>query len=532
MKFGITIKKVLSMLLLVCILAGLVPVDMITQANAAESTILDVHGEELHDHAINLAPTETGEISTQGIVEDTSSQEVKAVTPTPATYTNAIFIDFKNANADQTRYNTAAYTKKNFDTATYWNVNNNSSSTGTITMDNTDGKLTAKPNGDWSGLVLQPSATGANDPGAPFSYSTANAEVLQYRMRIKNLKTSTAGSARVCFDIYNGSTKASVGDFYITDAQIAGTEDVVVTMELPPSVRSLGTMTKFRWLLTGMTFSSSSSVEVDYIYIGPKSGLSTTVYGHTYHFRGEPEGQATNWTLNNISGATFDSANSILKGTGTGDAQVINKTPLNHVIESGDIMEVRLKTSAATKVYFFYATTDGLGFGNTTTSGSPEKTTAGAYTTVRYSFATANVGKAIKTIRIDPVDTNGHTFEIDYIYIGPSNKAPTNYKNYLLFDFDQTEEGDRRYTSEYYGDRDYNSTQVCEDELGTTGVWYINGNQISGISMANGLMTVTNEATQSGGGWGYIGTADSLRYPTNEKDIVQVKIKFVDMTAS
>ena len=108
MKFGITIKKVLSMLLLVCILAGLVPVDMITQANAAESTILDVHGEELHDHAINLAPTETGEISTQGIVEDTSSQEVKAVTPTPATYTNAIFIDFKNANADQTRYNTAA----------------------------------------------------------------------------------------------------------------------------------------------------------------------------------------------------------------------------------------------------------------------------------------------------------------------------------------------------------------------------------------------------------------------------------------
>ena len=253
------------------------------------------------------------------------------------------------------------------------------------------------------------------------------------------------------------------------------------------------------------------------------------------HFYGDAMGTLSKWAVNHAT-LTADTANSVVNGVTTGGDPYMyyNGGDMSYDIRSGDIVEIRLKTtlgtSTAPTTQIFYETTDGSGFGaNGAVNGTrPGGYKDGEFTVVRFALPSKSVGKTIKKLRIDPFPGyEGKSFSLDYVYIGSPDKAPSTYESYLLFDFTADAEAERRYTASSYGDRNFDSSTYSTSALSTVGVWYLNGNQSSGIEVSGGAMAVTQKAISDN--WGYLSTADSLRYYTNSGDIVQIRLKVLNM---
>ncbi|MBQ3005149.1 MAG: InlB B-repeat-containing protein, partial [Clostridia bacterium] len=271
-----------------------------------------------------------------------------------------------------------------------------------------------------------------------------------------------------------------------------------------------------------------------------KDANSNLVIGQQIiHFYGDEAGDTSKWYGNQIT-LTWDTANSVVNGVATGTDPYFyhNAEHLNYLVKSGDIIEIRLKTTidstTAPIVKAFYQTSDGQGFGG---NGGINGTRTGTYvdgefSTIKFTIPSSKVGKTITKVRIDPFDGyTGATFSLDYIYIGSSDKAPSTYKNSLFFDFTNDEEAERRYTSEAYGDKKYDEGGYASYGLSTEGAWYVNGGAISDVTVSGGAIAMTQvpEPDAEAGHWGYISTADCLRYHTNSGDIIQVRLKTLNM---
>ena len=183
------------------------------------------------------------------------------------------------------------------------------------------------------------------------------------------------------------------------------------------------------------------------------------------------------------------------------------------------------------QLYIFFRSSDGAGFGdNGAIVGKWSSSYVdGEYDTLQFTFPSRHYGKTITSLRLDPYSgdtTIGKTFTIDYIYIGPADKAPSTYEGNLLFDFKNDEEAERRYASGAYGDRNFDQSTYSTSALSSQGIWYINGNQVSNVDLAGETIALT---MKDGANWGYLATAQSLKYYTNPGDIVQVRFKTLNM---
>ncbi|MBR4309096.1 MAG: MBL fold metallo-hydrolase, partial [Oscillospiraceae bacterium] len=253
------------------------------------------------------------------------------------------------------------------------------------------------------------------------------------------------------------------------------------------------------------------------------------------HFYGDAMGTLSKWAVNHAT-LTADTANSVITGVTTGGDPYFyyNGGDMSYDIRSGDIVEIRLKTtlgtSTAPTTQIFYETTDGSGFGaNGAVNGTrPGGYQDGEFTIVRFALPAKSVGKTIKKLRIDPFPGyEGKSFSLDYIYVGSTDKAPSTYDSCLFFDFEANAEAERRYTAQSYGDRNFDTNSYSTSALATGGVWYLNGNQSSGIAVSGGTMAVTQKTTSDN--WGYLSTANCLRYYTNSGDVIQVRLKVLNM---
>ncbi len=339
-------------------------------------------------------------------------------------------------------------------------------------------------------------------------------------------------------------------------ASLTNGSSLTVTSSSLPVLKTNATVTDLGASLQGTTLALESSdknitarsirVNLDGATVtkvtlnGEEQSFYTDAQGTVYvgrqiiHFNGDAMGTVSKWTVNLVT-LTADTANSVINGVTTGDDPYLyyNGGDMNYDIRSGDIVEIRLKTTLGTTTapttQIFYETTDGSGFGaNGAVNGTrPAGYTDGEFTVVRFALPAKSVGKTIKKLRIDPFPGNkGKSFSLDYVYVGSADKAPSSYEGSLLFDFTNDPEAELRYTAQSYGDRSFDTNTYSTAALSTGGVWYLNGNQSSGIAVSGGAMAVTQKASTD---WGYISTADCLKYYTNSGDIIQVRLKLLNM---
>ncbi|MBE6985751.1 MAG: MBL fold metallo-hydrolase, partial [Ruminococcaceae bacterium] len=359
-----------------------------------------------------------------------------------------------------------------------------------------------------------------------FTTDASNAAVAQNASSVRNFASLTNGSAITVSGVPVLKTSAAVTDI---SATLNGT-----TLEIESSDADIANMT------VSVNFAGATVSKVtlngEEVPFSTDSASTVMIGQKIIHFYGDAAGELSNWTVNQAN-LTSDTANSVINGTASGgDPYFFNKSSLDHTIKSGDIVEIRLKTTVDStdipNAYIYFRTSDGGSFGgNGVIHGIRTSTYVdGEFSTLRFTFPTKNVGQTITSLRIDPFAGDsiiGKTFSLDYIYIGAPSKAPSTYVGSLLFDFKNDAESYLRYTCEAYGDHNFNSDEHSSSALSTAGVWYMNGNQTSDIAISGDAISVTHKPNT--GYWGYISTANCLKYYTNPGDIIQVKLKTLNM---
>ncbi len=216
----------------------------------------------------------------------------------------ALFFDYSNTSADQSRYGGTAYGGYQFDKASkgYWATMETSTTSDTVhsdyTINNTAGTLSVKVaqglaynsgNGKY-GPWLTTTKTYGTYPGRtvssqhPLQYDPGNAEVVQIFFKTQDCVLAAGSNPQVVvvYDYYTGSGTAR-GDYtMIGDYTLQNGTYQVVTIPLSDQFKNAEKITTFGlrfWHIKGT--SSSAKVEIDYIYVGPEKGLPTKhVYDH------------------------------------------------------------------------------------------------------------------------------------------------------------------------------------------------------------------------------------------------------------
>ncbi|MBE6985605.1 MAG: hypothetical protein E7434_08385, partial [Ruminococcaceae bacterium] len=222
-------------------------------------------------------------LSATGVITYTChADSTHTYTETAQKLHESFYVGFENTTVDQARYNNTVYGFRNFDLPGYWSANNNGTSLGSVTVDHDNGKLTVRPGITGSTLVIQPSESSTATPVSPLYLDPANAEVIQFRMKFENVTCVDGKNPLVAADPYAGSSKLDTEDYIFTQEQVEGGEYFTVTVGLTDAHRAKGTFTKFRLYFTNMSFTPSSKVVLDYIYIGAEGELPKDWYTVTF----------------------------------------------------------------------------------------------------------------------------------------------------------------------------------------------------------------------------------------------------------
>jgi len=175
--------------------------------------------------------------------------------------------------------------------------------------------------------------------------------------------------------------------------------------------------------------------------------------------------KSTDWETTHAT-ADIDETNGLLFGTIDGyDPQIRTQSIPLYVIKSGDVIELRIKTSITSGDYsamqVFYMTDSDTGFSAKKCLGdSSTSYPADEFVTIRLRFPDTVVGQTLLALRIDMINSSktnpaSGAYCIDYIYIGSDYKAPSEYEDSVFFDFTDTPVDRLRYTAKTYGDRNY-----------------------------------------------------------------------------
>ncbi|MBE6985697.1 MAG: DNRLRE domain-containing protein, partial [Ruminococcaceae bacterium] len=205
---------------------------------------------------------------------------------------------------------------------------------------------------------------------------------------------------------------------------------------------------------------------------------------------------------------------------------------VNYTIKEGDVLELRLKvtsTNADDKgTQVFFLTEDDKTWNSTKSKLFSSASVNGGYQT--FTGTIPGVGKTITALRIDPINTDRSststgTYEIDYLYIGPANRAPSKQSEQLYFDFDGTEDARTRYNSSIYGGRNFDEgnwgvnearSSLPSYEAGTVSLWIASGSDSPYMQTANQARDLSKNV---------------LNYIPQGEDMLQIRVKFANCTA-
>jgi len=290
----------------------------------------------------------------------------------------------------------------------------------------------------------------------------------------------------------------------------------------------------------------------------------TIVVGNAYLLldfnAGDLNDATSQWTASNVT-ASVNTANGTLSGDITGGDPFIytNSTgdALNYAINEGDIIELRMKTTitdgTATGVQVFFTTENSASFKESYSISKPTLDHAnGKYAIITLPAVSgkAYLGETLTALRIDVLGTLKTnpvlgSYEIDYLYIGPREYAPSVLAcESLFFDFSGDEASVLRYQSNAYGG--YNFDQE------TSGYWATSANGgAAKYSIDNEAGTLTVDVIpgpDSAGGYGpWLETTASyehfpwasephyIYYPLNfipaNAEYLQIRFKLTDCLA-
>lgn len=244
------------------------------------------------------------------------------------------------------------------------------------------------------------------------------------------------------------------------------------------------------------TIRLGATFDIDYIYIGHPDKAPTASPDYIYFdFTNSAEAirrynnnvyEGNNfdlipWAYNSNRSAkpTFDYANEgtlsissiagnyIYLQTTTRDGG-LNQTPLNYLVNSGDIVEMRFKTknlvaasgtTPSARLYYLLDESSSSLAGVTLSGVDANFYISGEYVIVSAPLA-AIKNRLISSIRphLEGIADDGSgkgAFIIDYIYVGPADSKPSDNLSSLYFTFDNTEDDRVRYDSNVYGFYDY-----------------------------------------------------------------------------
>ncbi len=200
------------------------------------------------------------------------------------------FVDYKNSGTDRERYITQTYGNTNLDKGG-WLAN---SRIGSVSYaSGNEGTMTLKLASDATqGVIYFQNSPNINKP-LSMDYDAENAEVVQFRVKFKNLKGYDNPRMSLYFysankSHYNGSDtikNAATGICYLTDTQLSANSYITVTYPVSQAVKNADKITAFRITLNGAESISSTQlgeIVLDYVYVGPVAyvpgGTATVTY--------------------------------------------------------------------------------------------------------------------------------------------------------------------------------------------------------------------------------------------------------------
>ncbi len=219
------------------------------------------------------------------------------------------------------------------------------------------------------------------------------------------------------------------------------------------------------------------------------------------------------------------------------DAYITMKADLlqQYVIQSGDIMELRLKgdiTSGSTLKTAVYLTTDvnpRFTEANQLASDDPFNS---EYQTIDMGSMDAFAGQTLQKLRFDVFQHASTTLDaaytIDYLYIGQPENAPSRANQNLFFDFTNDAEATRRYSSSVYNGYNYDlestwaigfdSEVEIDHQAGTITMPFNSASVVTAIEPVGQNKTFK---------WGneYYGLRKNLYYDPSNAEILQVRMK-------
>ncbi len=248
-----------------------------------------------------------------------------------------------------------------------------------------------------------------------------------------------------------------------------------------------------------------------------------------------PAATAASW-IGTRTSFSIDKAAGVMKGSTTGgDPSVVmdENTDLAYVFQEGDVVEVRIKAAftagSADGFQIFFSTEENPGLAEKRSVMKGDYRPNGAYQilTMDASARGSVVGQTLDWIRVDVIggaktSTARVDFEIDYIYIGPKDQAPSRQAGGLYFGFDNSAASKARYAGAAYGDRNFD-----------TGFWNHNiaRNTKPFFDEKAGTMSFFLTAASP-----YLQTSDHTgrslalvhSYVPSSTDVLQMRVKFED----
>ncbi len=263
-----------------------------------------------------------------------------------------------------------------------------------------------------------------------------------------------------------------------------------------------------------------------------------------FHFWPEGPESGFQWTFYETAdtSAVNTADNGYLYSTSNGADHYFHMTSgtgkVNHALVAGDIIEVRYRTTNVpsdrlngTESFelWYTPTTDDSTFGSSGTKYICSSTvTMKENTWQTVQFTPPKTGVTIARLLLDFLQENrsyaNTKLELDYIFIGPSQHAPSKADNSgMMFDFSDSTNTELRYASEIYNDRNF-----------STGFWAGNSNLI-GAPTFNGESVYV--PVNSGAVSPYIQTTTGtkslsslpLSYKPSAGDYVQIRFKLENL---
>ena len=260
------------------------------------------------------------------------------------------------------------------------------------------------------------------------------------------------------------------------------------------------------------------------------------------HFaENSPVNQSGFWSTNAVRGEVI-AEESVYRGVASGKDPYIKLEQIgesiNYKISKGDIVEVRMKSDvisgSAKKMQFFYSLAASKGYSEAkSVSISYTPTAKGSYQTLRFAL-TKDIGSVINALRLDPFSDCSEKFcakfDLDYIYVGSPEQAPSTFKNQIFMDFTNDNAAAARYlATDIYSGFNYDQAYwVHNSKRSTKPVIDTDAGTLS-FSVAP-----TTDSYGSTGFSPYVQTTDTsnrttaipLNYVPGSSDVVQIRVRF------